>query len=99
MTIPCRRIDADKLDPSLRFFADQGSDDAAVEWANGVMKGWARSHRDVSVADLHQQLCSNGYQPVVKGVSLYHDTLHFTPRAAAMIWTWLAPQAAAATEK
>ena len=33
-----------------------------------------------------------GEQTVINGVSLYEDTLHFTPRGAAMIWTWLAPQ-------
>ena len=44
------------------------------------------------LADLHAQTCSAGYRSVINGVSLYEDTLHFTPRGAAMIWTWLAPQ-------
>ena len=50
-----------------------------------------KHHPDAVLADLHAQTCSAGYRSVINGVSLYEDTLHFTPRGAAMIWTWLAP--------
>lgn len=92
VNLPCRRIDPVRLDPSLRFFAEQGSSDAAVGWANGVIAAWVKHHPDAVLADLHAQACSAGYRSVINGVSLYEDTLHFTPRGAAMIWTWLAPQ-------
>ena len=92
VNLPCRRIDPVRLDPSLRFFAEQGSNDAAVDWANGVIAAWVKHHPDAALADLHAQTCSAGYRSVINGVSLYEDTLHFTPRGAAMIWTWLAPQ-------
>ncbi len=91
MTMPCRRIDPNKLDPRFRQFAEPGSDDAKVAWVNGVLARWAASHRDVVVLDLWKQLCSNGFQPTLHGVPLFHDTVHFSPPAAAMIWTWLAP--------
>ena len=61
-------------------------------WANGVIAAWVKHHPDAALADLHAQTCSAGYRSVINGVSLYEDTLHFTPRGAAMIWTWLAPQ-------
>ena len=91
VNLPCRRIDADKLHPSLRFFADQGSSDASVVWANDVMARWVAAHPGTQLADLHTRLCSGGFRPVVNGVALYQDTLHFSDRGAAMVWTWLAP--------
>ncbi|GAB3498642.1 acyltransferase family protein [Flexivirga lutea] len=97
VNLTCRRIDPNQLDPSLRFFAAQGSDDAMVDWANGVLADWASAHTGARLADLHGQLCRNGFRPSVHGVQLYHDTLHFRPQAAAMIWTWLAPLARAGT--
>lgn len=91
VNLPCRRIDADRLDPRLRFFAEEGSNDAAVEWANGVIAAWVKRQPDAQLADLHARVCGGGYQPVVNGVALYKDTLHFSERGAAMVWTWLAP--------
>ncbi|NHN54959.1 acyltransferase [Calidifontibacter sp. DB0510] len=91
MNLPCRRIDPNKLDPSLRFFAAKGSNDAMVGWANGVIADWVKSTPRAHLLDLNAQLCGGGFTPTVRGIPLYHDTLHFTPEAAAMIWTWAAP--------
>lgn len=91
VNLPCRRIDPAQLDVSLRFFARQGSDDAMINWTNNVISQWVSSHSGVRLADLHARLCPRGYQSHLHGVRLYHDTLHFTPQGATMIWTWLAP--------
>lgn len=91
VNLPCRQIDPAELDPSLRFFAKQGSDEASIDWTNAALAQWSSEHPGVHVADLHATLCQSGFRATVHGVRLYHDTLHFTPGAAAMIWTWLAP--------
>ncbi|AKU16774.1 acyltransferase family protein [Luteipulveratus mongoliensis] len=92
LNLPCRRIDPQRLDPSLRFFAAEGSNDRAVTWANGVIADWVRKTSGAQLLDLHAQLCTDGYRPSIRGVNLYHDTLHFSPQAAAMIWTWITPR-------
>ncbi len=92
VNLPCRRIDPRQLDPSLRFFADLGSDDSLVSWANLTIAQWVRHTDGASLIDLHRQLCSGGYRPAIHGIDLYHDTVHFAPRGAAMIWTWMAPE-------
>ncbi len=91
INLPCRRIDRQQLDPSLQFFAAVGSDDASVRWANTVIKDWVDDTERASLLDLHRQLCSGGYRSSIHDIDLYHDTVHFAPRGAAMIWTWLAP--------
>nr|WP_281379671.1 SGNH hydrolase domain-containing protein [Flexivirga oryzae] len=91
VNLPCRQIDPAQLDPSLRFFAAQGSNDKTIDWTNSVLVQWAAAHPGVRIADLHTRLCGHGFTPTLNGVTLYHDTLHFTPQAAGMIWTWLAP--------
>ncbi len=92
VNLPCRRIDPHQLDPSLRFFADLGSDDSLVSWANSTIAQWVHHTDGASLLDLHRQLCADGYRPSINGVDLYHDTVHFAPRGAAMIWTWMAPE-------
>jgi peptidoglycan/LPS O-acetylase OafA/YrhL len=92
--MPCRQIDPLRLDPRLRFFAKPGSDPANIAWLNGVLRDWAAGAADRrAFLDLWQPLCAKaGFDPVVHGVQLYHDTVHFSPEGAAMVWTWLAPQ-------
>ncbi|UIJ33821.1 acyltransferase family protein [Allobranchiibius sp. GilTou73] len=92
INLPCHRVDEQELDPQLRFFAAQANDDATVDWANGVIAGWVSTHPDSRLIDLHGVLCAGGYHPSLNDVGLYHDTLHFSPDGAAMVWTWLAPQ-------
>ncbi|BDZ58209.1 acyltransferase family protein [Barrientosiimonas endolithica] len=89
--LPCRRIDEQRLDPRLRSFAAQGSDDRLVGWANGVIADWAKGRPGVQLVDLAGQLCGSGYRPELQGIALYHDTVHFSDAGAAMVWTWLAP--------
>lgn len=58
--------------------------DFIAEWAAG---------RDVEILDVHEALgCQQGFRSSVNGVVLMPDRIHFSPRAAAMLWTWVAPQ-------
>lgn len=41
-TMPCREVDPDRLDPSLRQFAGPISDPANIGWVNDVIRAWAR---------------------------------------------------------
>ncbi|MFX4287000.1 acyltransferase family protein [Janibacter sp. G349] len=99
-TMPCREVDPDKLDPSLRQFAGPISDPANVGWVNDVVRDWARGEGgsrgtkgvDRQVLDLWEPLCGDGYREEIKGVPLYSDTVHFSPAGAAMVWTWLTPR-------
>lgn len=91
--MPCRQIDPLRLDPQLRFFAKPGSDPANIAWLNEVLRQWAEGapeRRDF--LDLWQPMCAHGFDPVMHGVQFYHDTVHFSPEGAEMVWTWLAPQ-------
>lgn len=93
VTMPCREIQASRLDPRFRFFAEPGSDPANVAWVNQVVSEWSRAGGGRSVIDLWQPLCgSDGYRAEINGVPLYGDTVHFSPAGAAMVWTWLTPR-------
>lgn len=93
--MPCRQIDALRLDKRLRFFAEPGSDPANVAWLNDTVRSWAAAGPGRQFADVWEPLCGEGYQPTIHGVRLYQDTVHLTPEGAAMVWTWLGPQIAA----
>lgn len=91
--MPCRQIDPLRLDPKLRFFALPGSAPENIRWLNDTLRAWAGGAADRrSFVDLWEPLCGNGFDPVMHGIQLYHDTVHFSPQGAAMVWTWLAPQ-------
>lgn len=100
-TLPCRRVDPDKLDPSLRQFAGPISDPANVSWVNETVTAWAKGEGDGAeptpgvrrgVLDLWEPLCADGFTNEVNGVPLYSDTVHFSPAGAASVWTWLTPR-------
>lgn len=100
-TMPCRQVDPDKLDPSLRQFAGPISDPVNVGWVNDVVRQWAKGEGAGSeatagvrreVLDLWSPLCADGFVPEVNGVTLYSDTVHFSPAGAASVWTWLTPR-------
>ncbi|TWP37123.1 acyltransferase family protein [Leekyejoonella antrihumi] len=91
VNIPCRRIDRQLLAPSLQFYAALGSSDTLVDWANATIRRWVANTKGAALLDLHHQLCADGYHSTIHKVDLYHDTVHFAPRGAAMVWTWLAP--------
>ncbi|KRE36016.1 hypothetical protein ASG73_15255 [Janibacter sp. Soil728] len=100
-TMPCREVDPDKLDPSLRQFAGPISDPANVAWVNDTVTQWAKGEGDGAaptpgvsrdLLDLWEPLCSDGFTPQVNGVPLYSDTVHFSPAGAASVWTWLTPR-------
>ncbi len=92
ITMPCRQIDPNKLDPRFRFFAGPGSDPENIAWVNRTVAAWAERGEGRSVVDLWQPLCADGSSAEVNGVPLYHDTVHFSPGGAAMVWTWLVPK-------
>ncbi|WP_313600939.1 acyltransferase family protein [Aeromicrobium phoceense] len=95
-TIPCRIDGREGHAEALRAYleahpevAEATSDPTVV---NTWIREWAQS-RDVAVLDLYDALgCSEGFRPVIKGVTLYADQLHFSDAGAAMVWTWLAPR-------
>lgn len=98
VTVPCRQVDATRLDPALQAFAGPVSDPANVGWVNDTVRGWAKGEgpgAQRSLLDLWEPLCGNGFQPEINGVPLYHDTVHLSPSGAAMVWTWLMPRAVA----
>lgn len=99
VTVPCREVDASRLDPALQAFAGPVSDPANIGWVNDVVRRWAAGGDGTRhLLDLWQPLCAGGYQEEIQGVPLYHDTVHFSPSGAAMVWTWLAPRVVAARE-
>lgn len=96
VTMPCREIERGRLDPRFQFFAESGSDPDNVAWVNDVVTDWSRQGDDRSVIDLWQPLCGDGgYRADMNGIPLYHDTVHFSPSGAAMVWTWLTPRVVA----
>lgn len=100
-TMPCREVDPDKLDPSLRQFAGPVSDPVNIAWVNETVTQWAKGEGDGAeptagvrrdVLDLWEPLCADGFTPEINGVPLYSDTVHFSPAGAASVWTWLTPR-------
>lgn len=93
-TIPCRDPDAMQWPGVYQVLVQQ----SAQVWSqmhdpvllNTMIKDWAAAH-GVPVIDLYAQLCSTGYRPSVRGLRLYVDSLHFSDRAAPMLWSWMAP--------
>ena len=100
VTMPCREIEPGRLDPRFRFFAEPGSDPENVDWVNDVVTDWSRHGQDRSLIDLWQPLCGeDGYRAEANGLPIYHDTVHFSPSGAAMVWTWLTPRVVAASRR
>lgn len=100
-TMPCRRVDPNKLDPALRQFAGPISDPANIAWVNETVSAWAKGEGEGAqptpgvereLLDLHGALCADGYTGEVNGIELYKDTVHFSPAGAASVWTWLVPR-------
>lgn len=88
----CRRVDPSRLDPRFAFFAGPASDDAVVAWSNDVARRWTQAGPDRVYLDVWEPLCGKGFAPSVNAVPLFHDTVHFSPSGAAMVWTWLVPR-------
>lgn len=88
----CRRVDPSRLDPRFAFFAGPASDDAVVTWSNDVARRWTQAGPDRVYLDVWEPLCGKGFAPSVNAVPLFHDTVHFSPSGAAMVWTWLVPR-------
>lgn len=98
VTMPCRDIEAARLDPRFRFFAEPASDPDNVDWVNETITDWSEHGDGRSVIDLWEPLCGDGgYRAEINGVPLYHDTVHFSRSGAAMVWTWLTPQVVSAS--
>ncbi|MEP7091214.1 MAG: acyltransferase family protein [Nocardioidaceae bacterium] len=84
VTLACHRLSVIGAE-SVRM-----NDDAEVRALNQHVKDWAHRHR-VPVLDQYARLCSGGFHDAIDGTTLYDDDLHFTPRSAAVFWSWLAP--------
>ena len=52
----------------------------------------------VTLVDMNDFLCRDGYSNTRNGVTLRQDGLHFTPEGARIVWAWLGPQLRAATQ-
>ena len=107
-TMPCRRVDPNKLDPALRQFAGPISDPANIAWVNTTVTAWAKGEGDGAqptegvrrdLLDLHGALCADGFASEVNGIPLYKDTVHFSPAGAATAWTWLVPRVVEAAHR
>lgn len=88
----CRQIDRSKLDPRFTFFAEPASDPENIAWSNSITQQWVSAGPNRRYLDLFDPLCGKAFQPSVHDVPLYHDTVHFSPSGAAMVWTWLTPR-------
>lgn len=107
-TMPCRQVDPNKLDPSLRQFAGPISDPNNVDWVNRIVTEWSKGEGEGAaptrgvrreVLDLHGALCADGFASEINGIPLYGDTVHFSPAGAATAWTWLTPRVVEASRR
>ncbi len=87
-TIPCHRV------PDLGLAPQPGviNDEDRIAWTNQLAAEVVAGHPDAQVIDLHDYLCSDGYQNSVDGLELRYDGMHFTPDGSSYVWKWLAPQ-------
>ena len=68
-----------------------------VDTNNAILADVVDSYSSgVTLFDLHELLCSSGFEPEIDGVTLYDDGLHFTDEGAAFVWNSLAPVLVAA---
>lgn len=95
-TLPCRADGSRARNDELRAYLvahpkiSRAVTDPVV--VNGWLREWARSHGQ-PVVDLYRALgCRHGYRARIHGIEVYGDQIHFTPTAAVMVWTWLAPR-------
>lgn len=94
--VPCRRVDPEAVPPEYREAFR--SSDRLVQTVNDprpinvILQSWGKQYADVSVLDLYQPMCANGFHERIHDIVLYDDKIHFSPAASPMIWKWLAPQ-------
>lgn len=93
VNVPCREPAREALPEEFRVFFES-SPKSVKEYKeprqiNALVEDWAREHDDVALIDLHQALCSDGYQEEIEGIQVFNDYLHFSPEATPMIWNWL----------
>lgn len=93
VTSPCHRV----IDITETADSKIINDDTRVRRNNRVLTDVAGDYpTGVSVVDLHHELCPDGFEPVVDGVRLYEDGLHFNDQGAALVWSILVPAIEAA---
>jgi lysophospholipase L1-like esterase len=69
------------------------NDDKRVADVNlAVNQAIASVRFPVTLVDMNDFLCHDGYTNVRNGVTLRQDGLHFTPAGARIVWAWLGPQ-------
>jgi hypothetical protein len=63
-----------------------------VDWLNRVFQRYADAHPDVSVVDLHGEVCPDGkYAAKIDGREVRSDGVHFAKQGTRLVWDWLAP--------
>jgi hypothetical protein len=63
-----------------------------VDWLNRLYRRYAERHPDVSVVDLHDEVCPDGdYADEIRGREVRSDGVHFAKGGSRLVWDWLAP--------
>jgi hypothetical protein len=88
VTIPCHQVPDLGLAPQTKLI----NDESRIAWTNQLAAEIVAANPEVQLVDLHQYLCSDGYQNTLDGITLRYDGMHFSPDGASYVWTWLAPQ-------
>ncbi|WP_338750122.1 acyltransferase family protein [Janibacter alittae] len=93
VNVPCRKPVKESIPEEFRVVFDS-SPKIVQEYKepvkiNTLVEDWAAEYDDVELIDLHQALCSDGYQSTIDGIRVFNDYLHFSPEATPMIWNYL----------
>lgn len=90
--LPCRKVTLpagqteDALPQMMKDLYAEMLDPTRV---NALLEGWAAQHEEVTLVDLYEAQCGDGYQDQVHGVQFSNDGLHVSPEATPMVWRWL----------
>lgn len=93
VNVPCREL-PEELPGGVQWQIFDRQPELRDEWEdptriNDVVEEWVEGTEGAALIDLDEALCSDGFQREVNGEPLYGDIVHFSPRSAPMLWTWL----------
>lgn len=75
--------------------APERNDPSRIDHLNELAAEVAGS-TGATLLDLHEQVCPSGeFTPELDGTAMYADGIHFSRAGAAVVWSWLAPEARA----
>lgn len=93
VNVPCRKPVKESIPEEFRVVFDSSpkivQEYKEPEIINGLVEEWAATYEDVALIDLHEALCSDGYQETIDGIQVFNDYLHFSPEATPMIWNFV----------